>query len=77
MEMQEWLDKLFMSNGFRVNMIDYEEVAKNMSLGPPLGDYGKMLFVGQQLQLSDDQVIHIFPCANLERMAHKMTEGSI
>ncbi|RWR95273.1 Leucine carboxyl methyltransferase [Cinnamomum micranthum f. kanehirae] len=69
MEMQEWLDKLFMSNGFRVNMIDYEEVAKNMSLGPPSGDYGKMLFVGQQLQLSDDQM------ENWRREFQRMEEG--
>eukprot|EP00268_Persea_americana_P055315 TRINITY_DN6420_c1_g1_i7.p1 TRINITY_DN6420_c1_g1~~TRINITY_DN6420_c1_g1_i7.p1 ORF type:complete len:326 (+),score=79.25 TRINITY_DN6420_c1_g1_i7:93-1070(+) len=69
MEMQEWLDKLFMSNGFRVNMIDYEEVAKNMSLDPPLGDYGKMLFMAQQLQLSDDEM------ENWRREFQRIEEG--
>lgn len=65
------MDQLFMSNGFQVNMIDYDEVAKTMNLDPPSGDYGNMLFVAKQLQLSDDQVIHIFPTVNLERMNHR------
>lgn len=45
-----------MSNGFRVNMINHEEVAR--SLGKVLApvNYKNILFVAEQLRFSDDQV---------------------
>ncbi|KAF3436459.1 hypothetical protein FNV43_RR23551 [Rhamnella rubrinervis] len=53
---RQWMDKLFMSNGFRVNMISHEEVAR--SLGKVLApvNYKNILFVAEQLRFSDDQM---------------------
>lgn len=53
---RQWMEKLFMSNGFRVNMINHEEVAR--SLGKVLApvNYKNILFVAEQLRFSDDQV---------------------
>ncbi|XP_058083661.1 O-methyltransferase 1, chloroplastic isoform X3 [Magnolia sinica] len=53
---QKWMDKLFMSNGFRLGVIAYNDVAKDVLRDPPSGDYGNILFVAEQLQLSDDQM---------------------
>ncbi|KAF9603617.1 hypothetical protein IFM89_037116 [Coptis chinensis] len=52
----KWIDKLFMSNGFRVDVITYDEAAKHVSRNPPSGDYGNILFVAKQLRLSDSQI---------------------
>uniref|UniRef100_A0A1D1XRX6 Putative S-adenosyl-L-methionine-dependent methyltransferase MSMEG_1480 n=1 Tax=Anthurium amnicola TaxID=1678845 RepID=A0A1D1XRX6_9ARAE len=53
---QKWMDKIFMSNGFRVEIIHYNEVAKKFHRSSPLGDYNNILFVAEQLQFSDKQV---------------------
>lgn len=50
------MNKLFMSNGFRVNMISYDEVASSLGVKLAAGDYKNILFVAEQLQFSDDQV---------------------
>lgn len=50
------MDKLFMSNGFRVDMISYEDVARNLSKQLASGQYKNILFVAEQLRFSDDQV---------------------
>lgn len=50
------MNKLFMSNGFRVDMIGYDEVAKSLGKEVSPGDYKNILFVAEQLQFSDDQV---------------------
>ncbi|KAG8663538.1 hypothetical protein MANES_01G219800v8 [Manihot esculenta] len=53
---EKWMNKLFMSNGFRVNMISYDEVASSLGVKLAAGDYKNILFVAEQLQFSDDQV---------------------
>ena len=57
--MQKYMEKLFMSHGFRSDVFDYGEVAKNMLLDPPSGAYENVLFLAEQLQLSDAQVIKL------------------
>ncbi|KAF6173605.1 hypothetical protein GIB67_022964 [Kingdonia uniflora] len=52
----KWIDKLFMSNGFRVDVITYEEVARNLGLDPPPRDSDNILFMAEQLRFSDDQM---------------------
>ncbi|KAK1291995.1 hypothetical protein QJS10_CPB17g01278 [Acorus calamus] len=53
---QKWVDKLFMSHGFHVDIVAYDEIARNLNRGSPGGDHGSILFVAQQLRLSDDQM---------------------
>lgn len=48
------MDKLFMSNGFRVELVDYDEVSRKISM--ELGDCKKILFVAEHLRFSDDQM---------------------
>lgn len=58
---KERLEKLFMTYGFRVTVVDYEEVAKEMhfSLDAPLETSNSILFVAEQLRLSDAQVMQL------------------
>ncbi|KAF8387873.1 hypothetical protein HHK36_026535 [Tetracentron sinense] len=58
---ERWMDKLFMSNGFRVDIMDYDEVARNVGKDPPSEDCGNKLFVAEQLRLSDDQWLLVPP----------------
>lgn len=53
---RQWMDKLFMSNGFRVNMISHEEVARGLGKVLAPANYKNILFVAEQLRFSDDQV---------------------
>ncbi|KDP28170.1 hypothetical protein JCGZ_13941 [Jatropha curcas] len=53
---EKWMDKLFMSNGFRVEMIKYDEVARSLGKELAPGDYKNILFVAEQLRFSDDQM---------------------
>ncbi|XP_010259529.1 PREDICTED: uncharacterized protein LOC104598930 [Nelumbo nucifera] len=53
---QKWMDKLFMCNGFKVDVVCYDEVARNMCRDIPSGDYKRILFVAEQLRFSDDQM---------------------
>ncbi|KAK7269679.1 hypothetical protein RIF29_22413 [Crotalaria pallida] len=53
---RQWMEKLFMSNGFRVEMIDYEGVAQSPEDKLASGHYRNILFVAEQLRLSDDQM---------------------
>ncbi|XP_059659565.1 O-methyltransferase 1, chloroplastic isoform X1 [Cornus florida] len=53
---KEWMDRLFMSNGFRVDMIGYDEVARNLGKEPASGDYKNILFVAEHLRFSDNQM---------------------
>ena len=50
------MDNLFMSNGFKVDMISNNEVAKSLGKVVKLGDYENILFVAEQMRFSDDQV---------------------
>lgn len=51
------MDKIFMSNGFRVDLISFEEVAKHLNRNLLSGGYENALFFAEQLQLSNDQVV--------------------
>lgn len=56
---KEWLDDLFMSYGFRVKMIEYDEVARNLSKDCAKRASGvgtSILFVAEHLRFSDDQM---------------------
>lgn len=53
---QGWLEKLFLGNGFRVELICYNEVATNLCREPAQGYYEGILFVAEQLRFSDDQM---------------------
>ncbi|XP_059438931.1 O-methyltransferase 1, chloroplastic [Corylus avellana] len=53
---RQWMDKLFMSNGFRVDMISYEDVARNLGKQLASEQYKNILFVAEQLRFSDDQM---------------------
>lgn len=58
------MDKLFMSNGFRVDMVSYNEVASKLGKELAPGSCKNILFVAEQLRYSDDQVqlIGVFKC---------------
>ncbi|PSR89517.1 S-adenosyl-L-methionine-dependent methyltransferase [Actinidia chinensis var. chinensis] len=53
---QSWMDKLFMGNGFRVSLISYNELAKNVGREQAPGDCETILFVAEQLRFSDDEM---------------------
>lgn len=48
-----------MSHGFRADVFDHGEVAKNIHLDSPSGAYENALFIAEQLRLSDYQVIKL------------------
>lgn len=50
------MEKIFMSNGFRVELISYGEVAAKLGRELAPQDYKGLLFVAEQLRFSDDQV---------------------
>ena len=52
------MDKLFMSNGFRVEMVNYKGVTESSEEELASAHYNNILFVAEQLRLSDDQVRH-------------------
>ncbi|KAJ8559276.1 hypothetical protein K7X08_003334 [Anisodus acutangulus] len=55
----KWLDDLFMSYGFRVKMIEYDEVARNLGKNSAKRASGvgtSILFVAEHLRFSDDQM---------------------
>ncbi|KAJ8749552.1 hypothetical protein K2173_026201 [Erythroxylum novogranatense] len=52
----EWMNKLFMNNGFRVDTISYDEVGRSFGKELAPGDYLHILFVAEQLRFSDDQM---------------------
>lgn len=54
------MEKLFMNYGFRVEMFGYEEVARNLSKEPALGDYNGFIFFAEHLRFSDDQVRQLY-----------------
>lgn len=53
---QKGLEKLFMSNAFQVDLVDYDEVSRNLHLDPLPGDNDNVLFIAKQLRLSDSQM---------------------
>lgn len=64
---RQWMDKLFMSNGFRVDMISYEDVARNLGKQLASEQYKNILFVAEQLRFSDDQVRQLVSHYNSSR----------
>lgn len=52
------VDKLFMSNGFRVEIINYEGIAESYGKDFASGHNNSILFAAEQLLHSDDQVRH-------------------
>lgn len=57
---KEWLDKLFVSYGFRVSIIEYVEIARKYARDSVSGEYNNFLFVAEHLRFSDDQVSRYF-----------------
>lgn len=55
---REFLEKLFMSHGFQVDVIECAEIARNLhlDLDPPLRDNNNIVFFARQLRLSDAQM---------------------
>uniref|UniRef100_A0A0V0IH11 Putative ovule protein n=1 Tax=Solanum chacoense TaxID=4108 RepID=A0A0V0IH11_SOLCH len=56
---KKWLDDLFMSYGFRVKMIEYDEVARNLrqDSAKRVSEVStSILFVAEHLRFSDDQM---------------------
>ncbi|XP_062088856.1 O-methyltransferase 1, chloroplastic [Humulus lupulus] len=53
---RQWMEKLFLSNGFRVEMVNHEEVARSFGKLLAPGNYKSVLFVAEQLRFSDDQM---------------------
>ncbi|KAF2298385.1 hypothetical protein GH714_023415 [Hevea brasiliensis] len=53
---EKWIEKLFMTNCFRVDVISYDEVASSLGKELARGDYKNILFVAEQLRFSDDQM---------------------
>ncbi|XP_027349728.1 uncharacterized protein LOC113861237 [Abrus precatorius] len=53
---KQWMDKLFLSKGFRVEMINYEGVAESFGKYFATEHYNNILFVAEQLRHSDDQM---------------------
>ncbi|CAJ1877487.1 unnamed protein product [Sphenostylis stenocarpa] len=53
---RQWVDKLFMSKGFRVEIINYEGVAGSYGKDFATGHNNRILFVAEQLLHSDDQM---------------------
>ncbi|KAF4366667.1 hypothetical protein G4B88_010742 [Cannabis sativa] len=53
---RERMEKLFLSNGFRVEMIKHEDVARSFGKLVAPGNYKTVLFVAEQLRFSDDQM---------------------
>ena len=45
-----------MNNGFRVDVLCYEEVARSLGKDLASGGYKNILFSAEQLRFSDDQV---------------------
>ncbi|PON55308.1 Leucine carboxyl methyltransferase [Trema orientale] len=53
---RQWIEKLFLSNGFRVEIIQHDEVARRLGKSLAPGNYNNVLFVSEQLRFSDDQM---------------------
>ncbi|CAH8294403.1 unnamed protein product [Eruca vesicaria subsp. sativa] len=56
-DLKKWMEKLFMSNGFQVNIVSYEEIAENLGVAlHSQVNNDTIMFVAQQLRFSDDQM---------------------
>lgn len=59
-DLSNWMEKLFMSNGFRVKVVSYEEIATSLGVALPSPvNHDTVLFIAQQLKFSDDQVMNV------------------
>ncbi|GMH20443.1 hypothetical protein Nepgr_022284 [Nepenthes gracilis] len=50
------MEKVFMGHGFAVDVIDYGDVARSLSMEQPKGEHNYILFSAEHLRLSDDQM---------------------
>ncbi|CAI0469679.1 unnamed protein product [Linum tenue] len=53
---EKWINKLFMGNGFKVDSINYDEVANSLGKEIAPESHSNILFVAEQLRFSDDQM---------------------
>lgn len=53
---ERWTDNLFMSSGFRVDIVAYDDVAREFGKELEEADDKNILFIAEQLRFSDDQV---------------------
>ncbi|KAI3741790.1 hypothetical protein L1987_59467 [Smallanthus sonchifolius] len=53
---EKWMDDIFMSYGFRVRIIGYDEVANNLGQKHVVGESDCLLFVAEHLRFSDDEM---------------------
>ncbi|XP_020254864.1 uncharacterized protein LOC109831826 isoform X2 [Asparagus officinalis] len=53
---RETLEKLFMSHGFQVDVVEHDVIARNLHLDLPPGDYNGIFYMARQLRLSDSQM---------------------
>ncbi|GAB2215576.1 hypothetical protein Droror1_Dr00019964, partial [Drosera rotundifolia] len=51
---KEWINKLFLGQGFHADVIEYEALASSLRDKPWDGDPDSMLFTAEHLQFSDD-----------------------
>ncbi|KAG6426850.1 hypothetical protein SASPL_111085 [Salvia splendens] len=52
----EWMDKLFVSHGLKAEIVEHDEVARDLGKESSFGDCETILFAAEQLQFSDDQM---------------------
>lgn len=50
------MDKLFVSHGLKVEIVEHDKVARDLGKESSFGDCETILFAAEQLQFSDDQV---------------------
>ncbi|PKA52727.1 hypothetical protein AXF42_Ash001708 [Apostasia shenzhenica] len=56
LDAKKLLEKLFLKHGFQVNVVDYDEMARNLHRDLPKGYPVCMVFVAKQLRFSDAQM---------------------
>ncbi|WOL18876.1 hypothetical protein Cni_G27673 [Canna indica] len=52
----EWIERLFMSYGFRFNLVRYNDITENVDLDASSVNNSSVLFTAEQLQFSDAQM---------------------
>lgn len=69
-----------MSYGFRVKMIEYDEVARNLSKNSAKRASGvstSILFVAEHLRFSDDQVDFLYRYSFVQMYSHSLEIPSV
>ncbi|KAK4741601.1 hypothetical protein SAY87_025189 [Trapa incisa] len=55
-ELSSWMDNIFTRHNFKVKIINYDKIAKNLGRQPTSENYGNILFIAENLRLSDGQM---------------------